>query len=88
MRGLCNRAGVKPFGFLALRNYAALVIADTHKVSAQRIQRILRHQILSSTERYIQKINDELKSTLELLSQEKIPQDPTPNKKEANQYGD
>ena len=59
-----------------------------HKVSAKRIQRILRHKNLSITERYIQNINDDLKSTLELLSQEKIPQHHTPNKKEANQMND
>ena len=86
MRGLCKRAGVRPFGFHALRRYVASVLADTHKVSAKRIQRILRHKNLSTTERYIQNINDDLKSTLELLSQEKIPQHHTPNAKEANQH--
>jgi hypothetical protein len=62
------------------------VLADTHKVSAKQIQRILRHKNLSTTERYIQNINDDLKSTLDLLSQKKIPQRHTPNAKEANQH--
>ena len=88
MSGLCQRAGVKPFGFHALRRYVASVLADTHKVSAKRIQRILRHKNLSTTERYIQNINDDLKNTFELLSQEKIPQHHTPNVKRANQHGD
>jgi integrase len=86
LEGLCKRAGVRPFGYHALRRYVASVLADTHKVSAKQIQRILRHKNLSTTERYIQNINDDLKSTLDLLSQNKIPQRHTPNEKEANQY--
>lgn len=66
--------------------YVASVLADTYKVSAKQIQRILRHKNLSTTERYIQNINDDLKSTLDLLSQKKIPQHRTPNAKEANQH--
>ena len=86
MSGLCKRAGVRPFGFHAMRRYVASVLADTHKVSAKRIQRILRHKNLNTTERYIQNLNDDLKSTFDLLSQNKIPQSHTPNEKEANQY--
>lgn len=77
MRGLCKRAGIRPFGFHALRRYVASVLADTHKVSAKQIQRILRHKNLSTTERYIQNINDDLKSTLELLSTVRVPQNGT-----------
>jgi len=84
MKGLCKKAGVRPFGFHALRRYVASVLADTHKVSAKRIQRILRHKNLSTTEQYIQNINNDLKSTLNLLSRGKIPQNHTPNKEEAN----
>ena len=52
LRGLCKRAGVQPFGFHALRRYVASFLADTHKVSAKTIQRILRHKNLATTERY------------------------------------
>ena len=78
LKGLCKRAGIKPFGFHALRHYVASVLADTHKVSAKRIQRILRHKSLSTTERYIQNINDDLEDTLELLSTASVPQNGTP----------
>jgi integrase len=78
MRGLCKRAGIKPFGFHALRRYVASVLADTHKVSAKRIQRILRHKSLSTTERYIQNINEDLEDTLELLSTISVPPNGTP----------
>ena len=78
LKGLCKRAGIKPFGFHALRRYVASVLADTHKASAKRIQRILRHKSLSTTERYIQNINDDLEDTLELLSTMLVPQNGTP----------
>ena len=51
IKGTCKRAGVKEFGFHALRRYVASVLADTHKVSAKTIQRILRHKNLSTTEK-------------------------------------
>jgi integrase len=72
MRGLCKRAGVKPFGFHALRRYVASVLADTHKQSSKTIQRVLRHKNVSTTEKYIQAINDDLQSTMNLLSKSKI----------------
>ena len=81
MKGLCKRAGIKPFGFHALRRYVASVLADTHKVSAKRIQRILRHKSLSTTERYIQNINDDLEDTLELLSAVSVLRNGTPKQK-------
>ncbi|MBU2547829.1 MAG: tyrosine-type recombinase/integrase [Proteobacteria bacterium] len=77
LKGLCKRAGVRPFGFHALRRYVASVLADTHKVSAKRIQRVLRHKSVTTTERYIHNINQDLAETLNLLSQSKIPEDPT-----------
>lgn len=77
VKGLCKRSGVQEFGFHALRRYVASVLADTHKVSAKTIQRILRHKNLSTTERYIKKINDGLGAMMNLLgkkgSQEGLP---------------
>ena len=74
LKGLCERAVVKPFGFHALRRYVASVLADTHKVSAKSIQRILRHKNLATTERYIQTINNDLKETMSLLGGVGVPQ--------------
>ncbi len=65
---LCARAGVPPFGYHALRRYVASVLADTHKVSIKAIQRILRHANLSTTERYIENMDTDMKATLDLLS--------------------
>jgi len=44
------------------------VLADTHKVSIKAIQRILRHSNLSTTERYIENMDTDMKATLNLLS--------------------
>ncbi len=73
MKGLCKRAGVKPFGFHALRRYVASYLADTHKIGSKTIQRILRHKNVATTERYIQKINQDLAATLSLLSEKGLP---------------
>ncbi len=67
MKGLCKRAGVKDFGFHALRRYVASVLADTHKVSAKTIQVILRHKSITTTEKYIHNINRDLRGTMNLL---------------------
>ena len=71
MKKLCERAGVKPFGFHALRRYVASILADTHKVSAKTIQRILRHQSVVTTEKYIKNVNNDLEATMNLLDGEK-----------------
>jgi integrase len=71
MRGLCKRAGVKEFGFHALRRYCASYLADTCKISAKTIQRILRHKNLATTERYVHNINTDLEATMSLLAQNK-----------------
>ena len=68
LKTLCKRAGVKPFGFHALRRYVASLLADTHKISAKTIQRILRHKNVTTTERYIQNINHDLGATMNLLT--------------------
>jgi hypothetical protein len=40
-------------------------------LSAKRIQRVLRHKKLHTTERYIQHLNDNLRDTLDLISEKK-----------------
>ena len=67
LKGLCKRAGIRLFGFHSLRRYVASMLADTHKVSAKTIQRILRHKSLQTTERYIQNLNHDLSGVMSLL---------------------
>jgi len=69
--GLCERAGVKPFGFHALRRFVASILADSGK-STNAIRRVLRHKNVRTTELYIQNINNDLKETMGALSYEKL----------------
>lgn len=66
MAGLCDRAGVKPFGFHAVRRFVASVFADTHKISMKKIQYILGHSNVMTTERYVYNIDKDLKDTMNL----------------------
>lgn len=70
MRGLCKRAGIKSFGFHALRRFVASVLADSGK-STNTIKRVLRHKNLRTTEIYIHNINNDLKDALDGLNFEK-----------------
>lgn len=79
MKGLCKRAGIKPFGFHALRRYVASILADEHKLSSKRIQRILRHKNVATTERYIQNLHDDMRSDLNLLCHN-TPSESTPSR--------
>ena len=52
MKRLCKRAGVKPFGFHAFRHLTASLMAANGEAMTT-IQRILRHQALTTTNGYI-----------------------------------
>jgi len=69
LKELCKRAGIKYFGYHALRRYVASMLADTHKLSSKRVQRILRHKNVTTTERYMQNLNDDMRNDLDLLAQ-------------------
>ena len=66
MPGLCKRAGVKSFGFHAIRHLTASILAQAD-VPMVTIQRILRHKNLTTTERYIRGL-EPVRPALELLS--------------------
>lgn len=66
MPALCKRAGVKPFGWHALRRFVASVYADTHKVSMKKIQFILGHSSVRTTELYVQNIDKDMKTVMNL----------------------
>ncbi len=78
LKTLCKRAGVKEFGYHALRRYCASYLADEQKVSSKTIQRILRHKNVTTTERYIQNIGNDIAVVMNLFS-EKGRQDGPPN---------
>lgn len=55
MKRLCHRAGVKYFGFHALRHLTASLMA-ANGVAMPEIQFILRHQAMTTTNRYIRRL--------------------------------
>jgi len=75
MKGLCKRAGVKPFGIKAFRKYGPSVLNDVHRVSIKKLQRLLRHQTQATTEIYLKKIDDDLSVGLRLLEKKDTPWD-------------
>lgn len=65
MQRACAKAGVRPFGFHAIRHLSASVLQDSG-VDLATIQLILRHRSITTTARYIHSIADAseaLKST-------------------------
>jgi integrase len=57
MGAICGRAGVRQFGFKAIRHYVASYLADRQKFSITQVSRLLRHQSKATTERYLQVID-------------------------------
>jgi integrase len=68
---LCKKAGVKPFGLHAIRHLTASILAKDG-VAAIKIQGVLRHKKLSTTERYLHQLGG-LKTALQVLSKKKKP---------------
>ncbi len=67
IRHASERAGVKPFGYHAIRRLAASVLADRN-VPMVAIQQVLRHENLATTERYVRGLSDLGESMGELES--------------------
>jgi integrase len=56
LKNLCAKAGVRPFGFHALR-YAGASLMDNCNIPLGSIQRILGHENRTTTEIYLHSIN-------------------------------
>jgi integrase len=69
MRTVCHRAGVRQFGFHAIRHYVASYLADRQKFSITQVSRLLRHQGKASTERYLQVIDPQLRDVMASLEE-------------------
>ena len=68
MSSLCKKAGVKPFGFHAIRHLTASILFHKGK-SVAVIQAILRHQSPTTTTRYLKSLGlENLRSALEDLT--------------------
>lgn len=89
MKGLCKQAGIKPFGFHAIRRFVPSYLLSTG-ADIKEIQTILGHGNLSVTYSYIQRLKGSTKDTfgrLDGLFEEKAHTDGTHKEKGVAGYG-
>jgi len=70
MPDLCERAGVTPFGFHAIRHHVASILVDSGKATLKQTQEFLRHRRLNTTELYVHVISQTRKEAAKLLENE------------------
>ena len=73
MRRLCVKAGVKEFGFHAIRHHVASIIADSGKATLGQVQRFLRHRRASTTETYLHELTRDQVEVAKILDGESVP---------------
>ena len=85
MRKICTRAGVKPFDFHSIRHLSAVILYKAGE-PVSKIQKILRHQNATTTNRYLASLGfevEEMRSAVEALSRGTAKVIPLPKKAEA-----
>ena len=71
MEILCKKAGVKKFGFHAIRHHVAMILEDSGKATLREIQKMLRHQRPTTTDNYLKGLSPEMKRVAGILDQPK-----------------
>ncbi|WP_414649503.1 tyrosine-type recombinase/integrase [Desulfovibrio sp.] len=56
MKRLCEKAGVTPFGFHAIRHYFAVCLVKSQKADITDIQQLLGHQRPTTTDIYLRSV--------------------------------
>jgi len=71
MEKLCKKAGVKKFGFHAIRHHVAMILEDSGKATLREIQKMLRHQRPTTTDNSLRGLSPEMKRVASILDQPK-----------------
>lgn len=71
MASLCNKAGVKKFGFHAIRHHVAMILEDSGKATLREIQKMLRHQRPTTTDKYLEGLSPAMEKVANILDEPK-----------------
>jgi integrase len=64
LRTICKRAGVRSFGYHAIRHHVASLLADRARVGITPVSRLLRHKSIGTTEIYLHTVDDGLRQAM------------------------
>ncbi len=70
--GLCEKAGVEPFGYHDIRHTVAKYLNDVQKVGLKKVQQVLRHRRQTTTEIYVEGNYTDVRPAMELLTQDSV----------------
>ena len=73
IRRACLNAGVPYYSWHCIRHHVASLLSDEHKVSLPTIQRMLGHQRLTTTEKYVQSLGEGQREAADLLKIKTLP---------------
>ncbi|MEF2232304.1 MAG: site-specific integrase [Pseudodesulfovibrio sp.] len=70
--GLCTKAGVRPFTLKSLRHFVALRLDDSGKASLTDIQKILGHEIATTTDTYLKGLRGDTSRAASILDEDDL----------------
>jgi len=71
MPRLCEKAGVRKFGFHAIRHHVAMILEDSGKATLREIQQMLRHKRPTTTDNYLKGLSPAMKQVANILDEPK-----------------
>ena len=71
MARLCEKAEVKKFGFHAIRHHVAMILEDSGKATLREIQKMLRHQRPTTTDKYLEGLSPAMEKVADILDEPK-----------------
>ena len=71
MGKLCKKAGVKKFGFHAIRHHVAMILEDSGKATLREIQKMLRHKRPTTTDNYLKGLSPAMRRVAGILDHPK-----------------